>query len=176
MDIAAEPNPSAPLLAVQHAARMLRLGGIVRLEGDERNLDVIAAESVLADGEELSASELRGRRLAVTGERVASLGIPADKQAVYLLPLARSDATPGRLAMYIDPTAPAGEGVEALSLAAPTSDPRAIAAVELCKLAGLLPAAILAPTDAQVTASATVSVERGDGVSPPVGFDLAPGE
>ena len=49
--------------------------------------------------------------------------------------------------------------VSGLAVAAPTSDPQAGAAVELCKLAGLLPAAILSPVDADATAGATVSVE-----------------
>src|SRR3954447_1789145 len=162
MDIAAEPEPSAPLLAVQHAARMLRLGGIVRIQGDGPGLDVIAAESLLTDARQaVPALAMRGRRLALTGQRLASLGIPADRQAAYLLPLARSDSMPGRLAMYVDPTAPAGgEGIEALAVATPTSDPQATAAVELCKLAGLLPAAILSPLDADATPGATVSVER----------------
>jgi len=161
MDIAAEPEPSAPLLAVQHAARMLRLGGIVRIQGDGPGLDVIAAESLLTDARQaVPALAMRGRRLALTGQRLASLGIPADRQAVYLLPLARSDSMPGRLAMYVDPTAPAGESIETLALSAPTPDPQAAAAVELCKLAGLLPAAILSPLDADATPGATVSVER----------------
>jgi GTP cyclohydrolase II len=161
MDIAAEQKPSAPLLAVQHAARMLRLGGIVRIRGDGPGLDVIAAESLLTDARQaVPAVALRGRGLALTGQRLASLGIPADRQAVYLLPLARSDSMPGRLAMYVDPTVPAGgEGIEALAVATPTSDPQAGAAVELCKLAGLLPAAILSPVDAAATPGATVSVE-----------------
>src|SRR3954447_7227671 len=161
MDIAAEQKPSAPLLAVQHAARMLRLGGIVRIRGDGPGLDVIAAESLLTDARQaVPAVALRGRGLALTGQRLASLGIPADRQAVYLLPLARSDSMPGRLAMYVDPTALAGESIETLALSAPTPDPQAAAAVELCKLAGLLPAAILSPLDADATPGATVSVER----------------
>ncbi|MFL5334195.1 MAG: GTP cyclohydrolase II [Geminicoccaceae bacterium] len=140
---------------------MLRLGGIVRIQGDGPGLDVIAAESLLTDARQaVPALAMRGRRLALTGQRLASLGIPADRQAVYLLPLARSDSMPGRLAMYVDPTAPAGESIETLALSAPTPDPQAAAAVELCKLAGLLPAAILSPLDADATPGATVSVER----------------
>ena len=96
MDIAAEQKPSAPLLALQHAARMLRLGGIVRIQGDGPGLDVIAAESLLTDaGQAVPAVAMRGRGLALTGQRLASLGIPAERQAIYLLPLARSDSMPG---------------------------------------------------------------------------------
>ena len=47
MDPDAEPKPSALLLAVQHAARMLRIGGVVRIEDEGRPTDVIAAEAVM---------------------------------------------------------------------------------------------------------------------------------
>ena len=53
MDIVAELTPSAPLLAVQHAARTLRVGAWARLTGVGTCTDVIAAEPMMADGDSL---------------------------------------------------------------------------------------------------------------------------
>ena len=53
MDIVAELTPSAPLLAVQHAARTLRIGGWTRLTGVGVATDVVAAEPMMADGDVL---------------------------------------------------------------------------------------------------------------------------
>ena len=89
----------------------------------------------------LVAGFARGTALVLTGHRLASLGIAADVAATYLLPLARRDVGAGRLAMLIDPNPPVTEAAKILSLAVPTDRANALAAVELCKLAGLLPAA-----------------------------------
>ena len=146
MDIVAELTPSAPLLAVQHAARTLRAGGWVRLAGAATTTDAIAAETMMADGSTAFPAGLpRGSALAMTGQRLASLGLAANVDATYLLPLSRSDAMPGRMAMLADPTTPSDSAADILALAVVTDRADALAAVELCKLGGLLPAAILVP-------------------------------
>ncbi len=153
MDIDAEPKPSTPVLAVQYAARALRAGGQVCLEDGARRVDMIAVEAVISEAQEISPDQfIRGSCLVLTGERLASLGVPCDRQGTYLLPLTRGDMTSGRIAMLADPTSPSSEAIDLLSLATHTARPDALAAVELCKLAGLLPAAILAPAVADAAA------------------------
>lgn len=160
MDLAAEPTPSAPLLAVQHAARTLRVGGRVRLMADAAASDALAAETMV-DGQTTLRSELPpASLLALTGERMRSLGLSSDPNQIYLLPLARSDLMPGRLAALVDPTAQDGSVVDVLALAQPTERDDARAAIDLCKLAGLLPAAILMP--AAPTAAELVQVAIKD--------------
>ena len=160
MDLAAEPTPSAPLLAVQHAARTLRVGGRVRLMADAAASDALAAETMV-DGQTTLRSEFPpASLLALTGERMRSLGLPSDPNQIYLLPLARSDLVPGRLAALVDPTAQDGSVVDVLALAQPTERDDARAAIDLCKLAGLLPAAILMP--AAPTAAELVQVAIKD--------------
>jgi GTP cyclohydrolase II len=153
MDPAAAPQPTAPLLVVQHAARSLRIGEVVRIEDQGRQTPVVAAETVMDEaGGRLLAGLPRGSALVLTGQRLASLGVPAETSATYLLPLARSDTASGRMAMLVDPTAPPAPATEILSLAVPTDRLDATAAIELCKLAGLLPAAILLPVEAMAEA------------------------
>lgn len=143
---AAEATPSTPLLAVQHAARLLRVGGVVRLVSAEGAVDTLAAEAAGEGGESLLADLPAGSTLVLTGQRLASLGVPVESpEAVHELPLPQGRVTPGLVAMLADPTAPGAGAAEALARAVPTERPAAAAAVELAKLAGLLPAAILAP-------------------------------
>jgi GTP cyclohydrolase II len=161
MDLAAEPTSSTPLLAVQHAARTLRSGGYVRLSGEGSGFDAVAAEALMAECAGPALAGLpRGSVLALTGQRLASLGVPADPAAAYVLPWSRGDAAPGRLAMLADPTALAGgDAAGLLALALPSVRPEVLAAVELCKLGGLLPAVILSPpTGAPSGEIAVVSV------------------
>ena len=156
MDPAAVPQPTAPLLVVQHAARSLRIGDVVRIEDLGWQTPVIAAETVMDDPTSASLASLpRGSALVLTGQRLVSLGVPAELTATYLLPLARSDTASGRIAMLVDPTAPIAQASEILSLAVPTERADAAAAVELCKLAGLLPAAILMPIESRTSVGAT---------------------
>ncbi len=152
MDVAGEPRPSAPVLAVQYAARTLRAGGRVRLRDGDQGTELVATESLLGDPQaEAAVPYVRGSVLALSGERLASLGLPAEAQATYLLPLTRNDLAQGRLAVLADPTTPVAQASPILALAEPTSRADALAAVELCKLAGLLPSAVLLPS--QATAS-----------------------
>ena len=160
MDLPAEPNPSAPLLAVQQAARVLRLGGLVRLVADCGATDGLAAEALLgAVRRPLPTLAPGSCLLAVTGERLHSLGLTAEREQVHLLPLETNDIAPDQIAMLTDPTAPAGSAAEILARAIPTDRADAVAAIELCKLAGLLPAAILLPATAPATDVLPVSVD-----------------
>jgi GTP cyclohydrolase II len=155
MELTAEPKPSAPLLAVQHAARMLRVGGIVRVEDGSQTADGIAAEAVMNEASDDFLAHLpSGSALVLTGQRLASLGVPAEAEALYQLPLPRDESAPGLVAMLADPTAPVADAAAILAPAVPTVRPFAAAMVELCKLAGLLPTAILAPEGVAVAAAA----------------------
>lgn len=157
MDLHAEPQPSTPLLAVQHAARELRVGGMVRFTGDAGPVDVVAAETFSGSDGAGRTETLRGSVLALTGERMRSLGVPADPDQVHLLPLVARDLAAGRIDALIDPTAPVGSTSDLLTLAQPTKRADAQAAIDLCKLAGLLPAAILMPVS-QARDHVTVTV------------------
>ena len=144
MDLAAEAKPGALLLAVQHAARILRIGGVVRIEEQGRPTDVIAAEAVMdhTHGGAPAAALLGGGVLVLTGQRLLSLGMPADADGSYTIELSRVDGQPATIAMLADPTGPVAPAVAAaLALATRTARPEALAAVELCKLAGSAAAA-----------------------------------
>lgn len=158
MDLHAEPQPSTPLLAVQHAARELRVGGLVRLTTDAGPIDVVAVETFSGADGAARADVPRGSVLALTGERMRSLGVPADPKQVHLLPLVARDVAVGQIDALVDPTAPGGSTSDLLALARPTTRADAQAAVDLCKLAGLLPAAILMPASQQSRDHATVAV------------------
>ncbi|MEK0085208.1 GTP cyclohydrolase II [Benzoatithermus flavus] len=146
MEVTAEPKPTAPLLAVQHAARMLRIGGLVRIENGSEVGYAIAAEAAMSECDHaFLASMPHGGTLVLTGQRLAALGLPIDPRAIYELPLARAPRTPGLIAMLADPTAPVDDAAIRLEGIERSSRPTALAVIELCKLAGLLPAAILAP-------------------------------
>ena len=159
MDLPAEPTPTTPLLVVRHAARALRAGELVRLTSDGLATDTRAAEAVMDEDPRAAASGLpRGSLLALTGERMRSLGASPDVDQVHLLPLARSDLAPGRLAALVDPTAQSESLSDVLALAQPTERVDARAAIDLCKLAGLLPAAILTPATSSQTGVTEVSI------------------
>lgn len=159
MDLPAEPTPRAPLLAVQHAARALRAGGLIRLTADAAASDAMAAEAVMGNGPDRTRAEFpRGSVLALTGERIRSLGLPSDPEQIYLLPLSHSDLAPGRLAALVDPTVQDGAVVDVLALAQPAERADARVAIDLCKLAGLLPAAVLLPAGAPTAEVTEVSI------------------
>ena len=159
MDLPSELTPTAPLLAVQHAARVLRGGGRVRLDADGPVVDVVAAEALAsADGEKSGSSPPRGTLLVLTGERLRSLDLAVATDRLHLLPLARSDVTGHRIMQLADPTLVGGDAKQILALAVPTDRADAAAAIELCKLGGLLPAAILLPATPADAASARVPV------------------
>lgn len=152
MNAAAEPKPSTPLLAVQHAARLLRTGESVRIEDGPLATDTIAAEGLTDRRREgACAGWLAGSVLVLTGRRLASLGLPADADTVYELALADEPGAWSMAATLADPTAPAADVTGLLARAQPSERPVAGAVIELCKLAGLLPAAVLAPEGKALT-------------------------
>ena len=161
----AEAKPTTLLLAVQHAARLLRVGGVVGIEADGATSETVAAEAVTAEtvtaetgldltGEALLDLVPRRSLLLLTGQRLRSLGVEAEPEAVHTLPLAEVTALPGGLAMLADATAPVPPpaALELLATASRSDRPAAAAAIELCKLAGLLPVAIQAPVGAPIEA------------------------
>jgi GTP cyclohydrolase II len=165
-----EPRPLTPaqtLVAIDRAVTELRRGGSVVLQAGEGRLLVLAAEAVT----DAALVELQRRAgapplLAITKRRAAVLGLaspPRERGGTVLLAI------------------PAGIGAEALrDLADPTAPRRtppplaakdatlrgaADAAVELTKLARLLPAALLAPLAKNAKRSETetpFSVESAD--------------
>lgn len=149
METTAEPKPTAPLLAVQHAARMLRIGGIVRVESEAEASHAIAAEAAMNEAHHAFLANLpHGSTLVLTGQRLAALGLPVEPHAAYELPLTPGPGMPGLIAMLADPTAPVADAAARLEGVEASERPVALATIELCKLAGLLPAAILAPAGA----------------------------
>ena len=134
------PLPRTPALLVQHAARALRAGQPVTLRASRGDLQVLPAEAMPGPAEPLPA----GSFLALTGQRLASLTGSGADTGTWRIPLAPGTA-PTLLATLADPTAPADPRTRALAERAQPGDEVAAAAVELCKLAGLLPAAICLP-------------------------------
>lgn len=156
---AATPKPRTPVLAVQHAARMLRLGNVIRITSGTKALDGVAAEAVTTEGHAGRLAHLPpGTELLLTGQRLLSLGIPADPEAAYGIPL-REKGAPSLIAALADPTAP-GSPRRRMEAAARPAPVQAAAIIELAKLSGLLPAALVAPFgSALADASEVVSVE-----------------
>ena len=144
--LSVDSDDPAILLAVDRATAELRRGGPVVLHDQKSQAWLTAAaETVEDDGvARLRAIGEGEPHLVLTSERAAALGFQPQAAGVesLLLPARLSAETLWRLA---DPTAPRSM-TAAIGLAsgrAPT--PIAIAAVELAKLARLLPAAIIAP-------------------------------
>lgn len=153
---AAETMPSAPLHAVRRAAQLLRVGGVVVLVGDDGvpPVEILAAEAAMGPARGLLAALPPGSVLVLTGQRLRSLGVAAEPEALHQVPLPGDASLAGSVAALADPTAPAAaDAVRALDRAAVTRDPLAAAAVELAKLAGLLPAAVLAPAGSPIAAA-----------------------
>jgi GTP cyclohydrolase II len=144
--LAAESDDPAILLAVDRATAELRRGGPVVLHDQKSQAWLTAAaETVEDDGvARLRAMGEGEPHLILTSERAAALGLREQKSAVESLLL------PARLSAEIlwhlaDPTAPRLSAGSAGLSRGRTPAHIAVAAVELAKLARLLPAAIIAP-------------------------------
>ena len=136
------------LIAVERGLSELRRGGIVGLRGPEGRVALmLAAEMATSDGfAELARLAGSGPVLAVTGRRVAALtGRDGTSNAVHTLalPQGSDDLAIRRL---VDPTLRPSAGAFDPSIAVLAEPPKSLAtaAVQLAKLARLLPAALLA--------------------------------
>jgi GTP cyclohydrolase II len=144
------PLPRTPALLVRHAARALRAGRAATLKGASGAVRAAAAEQVPPPGDGAvpppwAASS--GAFLALTGQRLAGLGVAGVGEAagtVWRVPVG-PEVPPQAVAAMADPTATPDPALRALAARATPGDELAAGAVELCKLAGLLPAAVCLP-------------------------------
>jgi GTP cyclohydrolase II len=140
MSPTAIPLPRTPALLVQHAARTLRAGQTVTIRAPGGEVRILSVEGAGRTAQRWPA----GTTLVLTDQRLASLGRADVGPGAWQLPL--GPETPPQLAATLaDPTAPAEPAACALARLATPADELAAGAVELCKLAGLLPAALCLP-------------------------------
>lgn len=148
----AEPKPTTRVLAVQHAARLLRIGAVVRLHDGDKAMNLVAAETAMHETRAASAPRLpRGAQLVLTGQRLKSLGVEVDEHGIFTIALP-DGVSPTLVGLLADPTSPTSEIVASLAAAAQPAHESFRATVELCKLAGLLPAAVVLPAGAEADA------------------------
>ncbi|HEY3918500.1 MAG TPA: GTP cyclohydrolase II [Stellaceae bacterium] len=139
-----DPSATRLLRRVDRVIGDLRRGVIVFVDGGGQSLAVQAAE--LASTESLAQLGKVGGgtvSLALTRRRAAALGLtpmPSGPGGSSVLALPR-DTEPGFVHMLADP----GAAVAGLALAAPDGDRLVDGAIELVKLARLLPAAVIVP-------------------------------
>jgi len=146
LDVQSDPR----LVATHRAIAELRRGAPVVVAADGAALLVLAAEAVdPAALARLAALTRAPLALLLTPERVAHLRHrpmpPEVGPAAVSLPIA-ADTNPGLLKALADPTAEVEQAMPALeSEPVPAPGPVPSAAIALCKLARLLPAAVVAP-------------------------------
>ncbi len=153
---AAVPPPPPSLVAVDRAAAELRRGGLVLVSnGGSGGVLVQAAEAVTAEAlARFAAVAGRAGELAVTARRAAVLKLVPPGERVVTL--ARDGGL--KAAQIRDLADPCAGGALAappgLSVAPAAPDSAVAAAVALCKLARLLPAALVAPVEGEAAAFA----------------------
>jgi GTP cyclohydrolase II len=139
-------DPAARMVAVARAAGELRRNGAVIID-DERGATLAQAAETLTGNDPGPLARLsRGPlALALTAHRASVLQLVGAGPGIVILPVqAGMDAAAIRC--LIDPTCPAPQTAQGVPPLRPEiGDCRARAAVMLCKLAQLLPAALLAP-------------------------------
>jgi GTP cyclohydrolase II len=140
-ETAAAPPPA--VVAVDRAIAEFRRGDVVFLSGATGEAALVqAAEGASAGGFARMRAEGAELLLAVTGRRAAALGQKSDGEvAVLALP---AEVRAGEVRALADPSA-TGTGIAGLSAAEPAAEGLAAAAVDLARLARLLPAVVLAP-------------------------------
>src|SRR5579885_1761015 len=147
------PDAARLLRRVDHAIADLRRGELVVLVHDGANIVLDAAETLTSEGLTRLA-RLTGRRLslALTQRRAALLGwapAPAGPGGTLLIPIPEGS----EVDFLRDLADPAAEAKAPVRFEPPTLPQAAAdAAVELMKLARLLPAAMMGPVDAGAAA------------------------
>jgi GTP cyclohydrolase II len=151
-DVAAGDRDSRLLRLVDRALTDLRRGGVVLLEEAGQHFVAEAAEGISEEGlGRMRGYGRAGLSLALTRRRAAALGLidpPSEPGGTILLPVPEASAA-SLLRNLADPAAaPAQLGLVAARRGTAMSD----AAVDLAKLAGLLPAVVVAPVAARTAA------------------------
>jgi GTP cyclohydrolase II len=141
-----EPTGRRALAAVDRAIAELRRGAPVVVGDGAAAAVVLAAETLEREGmKRLLALGGAGAWLALTPQRAAALGLPPAGGAVAMLPVGLPTAAEA-LRQLADPTAewgPFALPAPANTVSAPRAAAYAQAAIELAKLARLLPAVLL---------------------------------
>src|ERR671918_1139346 len=152
---------AAGMVAVDRAAGELRRNSIVIIDDDRGGMLAQAAETLRADDSPALPRLANGQlSLALTAHRASMLKLVGAGPGIVTLPIAEGvDAAAIRA--LIDPTCPAPDAVPTPTLRPEIGDARARAAVMLCKLAQLLPAALVAPlADRSPQAAARLAAEH----------------
>jgi len=144
----AETAPSRALLAAVHrAVAELRRGEPVVLLGPDGRA-ALALPAEMASGPALARLRAEGARLflALTAQRAAALGGISATDGPIALPLA-PEAEPEEIVALADPTRMAARAVPGRALGPVEVAPAALsaAAIQLMRIARLLPAAVIAP-------------------------------
>jgi GTP cyclohydrolase II len=130
-------------LLVRQAVQALRTGRSVAVRGSSGELRFTAAETA----KHTINSWPEDARLVLSGQRVASLGVPADPETAWSIDLEPNTPLTVVSALF-DPTAPCDDFcIRAHAVRAMRADELHLGAIELCKLAALLPAALVPRSD-----------------------------
>ncbi|MGH6899527.1 MAG: GTP cyclohydrolase II [Geminicoccaceae bacterium] len=139
-------DPAASMVAVDRAAGELRRNGAVIIDDDRGAALAQAAETLTGDDPGALARLAQGQlALALTAHRASVLKLVGAGPGIVILPV-HGGMDAAAIRCLIDPTCPAPQRAPGVPPLRPEiGDCRARAAVLLCKLAQLLPAALLAP-------------------------------
>jgi len=141
-----KPTGRRALAAVDRAIAEMRRGAPVIVDDGAAASVVLAAETLEREGmKRLLALGAAGAWLVLTPQRAAALGLPPSGGSVAMLPVGLPTAAEA-LRQLADPTAESGPfalPTPANTASAPRAAAYAQAAIELAKLARLLPAVVL---------------------------------
>jgi GTP cyclohydrolase II len=155
-------EPAAGMVAVDRAAGELRRNSAVIIDDDRGAALAQAAETLTGDDPGALARLAQGQlALALTAHRASVLKLVGAGPGIVILPV-QGGMDAAAIRCLIDPTAPLPQTAPGMPRLRPEiGDCRARAAVMLCKLAQLLPAALLAPlSDPRPEAAARLAREH----------------